>query len=152
RAVTRSRRVGRLTRSAVERLPSAKQLAGRGTMATIVSRISGGTGVPFNSVAGEVEGVGGVEDEVLFEGTTTQFGVRGGGAYATDGRWAAEPMSDKPFRSRLLVVRPGNLAAFNGTVIVTWNNVSAGQDNFTVGQSAAQLLADGFALVGVTTQ
>ena len=121
-------------------------------MATIVSRISGGTGVPFNSVAGEVEGVGGVEDEFLFEGTATQFGVRSGGAYATDGRWTAEPMSDKPFRSRMLVVRPGDPAAFNGTVIVTWNNVSAGQDNFTVGHSAAQLLTDGFALVGVTTQ
>src|SRR5262245_49402230 len=121
-------------------------------MATIVGTITGGTGTAFNSVAAEVESVGGVEDEFLFEGTATQFRLRGASAYPTDGRWDAEPMSDKPFRSRMLVVRPGDPAAFNGTVIVTWNNVSAGQDNFSVGQSAAQLIADGFALAGVTAQ
>jgi hypothetical protein len=121
-------------------------------MATIAGKVTGGSGTAFNSVAAEVEGAGGVEEEFLFEGTATQFCVRGARACATDGRWTAEPMSDKPFRSRMLVVRPGDPAAFNGTVIVTWNNVSAGQDNFSVGQSAAQLIADGFALVGVTAQ
>jgi hypothetical protein len=61
-------------------------------------------------------------------------------------------MKEAPFRSRMIVVRPADPDAFNGTVVVTWNNVSAGQDNFTVGLAAARLLADGFALVGVTTQ
>ncbi len=121
-------------------------------MATIAGKITGGSGAPFNSVAAEVDSVGGVEEEFLFEGTATQYGLRGGSAYSTDGRWDAEPMKEAPFRSRMLVVRPGDPAACNGTVIVTWNNVSAGQDNFTVGLAAARLVADGFALVGVTAQ
>ena len=97
-----------------------------------------GRRAPFDSVAAEVDSVGGVEEEFLFEGTATQFGLRGGSAYSTDGRWDAEPMKEAPFRSRMLVVRPGDPDACNGTVIVTWNNVSAGQDNFTVGLAAAR--------------
>ena len=36
----------------------------------------------------------------------------------------------------------------NGTVVVVWNNVSVGQDNFTVGAKAARMIEDGFALGG----
>src|SRR5262249_31130147 len=71
---------------------------------------------------------------------------------AVDGRWTAEPMSEQAFRSRLHVVRPDDPATFNGTVIVVWNNVSAGQDKFLFGPAASRLLDDGFALVGVTAQ
>ncbi len=124
-------------------------------MATITRKITGGTtGAPFQSAADEIAKVGGVEEEFLFEGTATQYRLAGrsGTDYPTDGRWDVEPMSEAPFRSRLHVLRPGNPDAFNGTVVVVWNNVSVGQDNFTVGAKAAQMIEDGFALVGVTTQ
>jgi hypothetical protein len=49
-------------------------------------------------------------------------------------------------------LRPGSADAFNGTVVVTWNNVSVGQDNFAVGAKTMRLIEDGFALVGVTAQ
>jgi hypothetical protein len=124
-------------------------------MGKIVGPITGGaTGRPFQSVADEIAEVGGIEEEFLFEGTATQYRLAGGpGAeYSADGRWEIEPMSEAPFQSRMHVVRPAGPEAFNGTVVVTWNNVSGGQDNFTVGFKAARLIEDGFALVGVTTQ
>ena len=124
-------------------------------MATITRKIIGGTtGAPFQSAADEIAKVGGVEEEFLFEGTATQYRLAGrsGTDYPADGRWDVEPMSQAPFRSRLHVLRPGSPDAFNGTVVVMWNNVSVGQDNFTVGAKAARMIEDGFALVGVTTQ
>ena len=124
-------------------------------MASITGKITGGTtGAPFQSAADEIAKVGGVEEEFLFEGTATQYRLAGrsGTDYPTDGRWEVEPMSQARFRSRLHVLRPGDPDAFNGTVVVVWNNVSVGQDNFTVGAKAARMIEDGFALVGVTTQ
>ena len=124
-------------------------------MASITQKIAGGTtGAPFQSAADEIAKVGGVEEEFLFEGTATQYRLAGrsGSDYPADGRWDVEPMSQAPFRSRLHVLRPGDPDAFNGTVVVVWNNVSVGQDNFTVGAKAARMIEDGFALVGVTTQ
>jgi hypothetical protein len=124
-------------------------------VATITRKITGGTtGAPFQSAADEIAKVGGVEEEFCFEGTATQYRLAGrsGTDYPTDGRWDVEPMSHAPFRSRLHVLRPGSPDAFNGTVVVMWNNVSVGQDNFTVGAKAARMIEDGFALVGVTAQ
>ena len=124
-------------------------------MASITGKITGGTtGAPFQSAADEIAKVGGVEEEFRFEGTATQYRLAGrsGTDYPTDGRWEVEPMSQARFRSRLHVLRPGDPDAFNGTVVVVWNNVSVGQDNFTVGAKAARMIEDGFALVGVTTQ
>jgi hypothetical protein len=122
-------------------------------MAEITGRLRGGTGVPFNSIADAIAEVG-VEDELVFEGTATQFQLVGGSSeYPVDGRWAVEPQTEAPFRSRLHVVRPRDPAGFNGTVMVVWNNVSAGQDNFlTTGPQAVQLLRDGYAIVGVSAQ
>ena len=51
----------------------------------------------------------------------------------------------------MLVVRPRDPGAFNGTVIVLWNNVSAGE-SFLPGNRAAQMIQDGFAVVGVSAQ
>ena len=51
----------------------------------------------------------------------------------------------------MLVLCPDDPAQFNGTVIVEWNSVSAGE-SFFLGRSAPQLLKDGFAVVGVSAQ
>jgi hypothetical protein len=118
----------------------------------IVGRIEGER-APFNSVSEDVAAVGGFEKEFLFEGTATSFALVGGGNhYPADGRWSAEPASRAAFRSRMLVERPGEPADFNGTVVVVWNNVSRTHDYFMDPERAAQLVDDGFALVGVTTQ
>jgi len=51
----------------------------------------------------------------------------------------------------MLVVRPEDPAAFNGTVLVFWNNVSAGYDNIGGGESP-ELFEGGYAYVAVTAQ
>jgi hypothetical protein len=123
-------------------------------MAKIVQKFgSEDSGAPFESVAGEIAAVGGVEEEFVFEGVATQFGLAGGAReYPADGHWNAEPMSEQPFRSRFVVLRPVDPAHFNGTVIAEWNNVSGGQDKFLGALLASQLIEDGFAVVGITTQ
>ncbi len=121
--------------------------------ARIEKRITGGSGAPFRSVAAEIARAGGVEEEFLFEGVAAQFRLMHGTSdYPSDGRWLAEPMDERPFRSRMLVARPHRPEVFNGTVIVYWNNVSMGVDLAIEAQQAERLIEDGFALVGVTTQ
>ena len=118
-------------------------------MATLTAKIDGRA---MSSTAEAVEKVGGVEEEWFFEGAASGFRLVGGATeYRTDGRWAAEFSSQAHFRTRLLVVRPSDPARFNGTAIVNWNNVSAGE-SFEPPRSAARRVEDGFVLVGVSAQ
>ncbi len=121
--------------------------------ATVVRPLTGGKGAPFRSQASEIASAGGVEEEFLIEGTATQFRLAGAvSEYAEDGHWQAEPMDMQPFRSRIVITRPSRPEAFNGTVIVYWNNVSMGVDLSIEARLAAQFIGDGFAIAGVTTQ
>ena len=109
-------------------------------------------GTPMGTTADAVEAVGGIEEEWFFEGTATAYGLADGiDQYPTDGRWPAVTIDEAPFRTRMVVVRPRDPATFNGTVLVLWNNVSAGE-SFVQGNRAAQMLEDGFAVVGVSAQ
>jgi Alpha/beta hydrolase domain len=118
-------------------------------MASIAHRVAG---TPMNSVAEAVRSSGGIEEEWFIEGTATSYRLVGGGSdYPADGFWDAEPAEEHTFRTRMIVVRPADPANFKGTVIVCWNNVSAGE-SFELGTVAAQLIADGFAIVGVSAQ
>ncbi|NJO35269.1 MAG: hypothetical protein HC869_21435, partial [Rhodospirillales bacterium] len=47
-----------------------------------------------------------------------------------DGHWAAEEAGQADFRTRMLVYRPKDPARFNGTVILNWNNVTAGGQQY----------------------
>ena len=94
----------------------------------------------MGSTAEAVEAVGGVEEEWFLEGTATAYGLADGATqYPTDGRWPAVAIDEAPFRTRMVVVRPRDPKSFNGTVIVMWNNVSAGE-SFIQGDRAAQML------------
>ena len=55
--------------------------------------------------------------------------LRDGTEATVDGRWEVEPYGEAPYRTRLLVVRPEHADRFNGTVVVHWQNVSAGYEN-----------------------
>ena len=50
-----------------------------------------------------------------------------------------------PFTTRLLVYRPADPERFNGTVVVSWNNVTAGYELF--GAESAEFLEGGYAVV-----
>ena len=119
---------------------------------TVGAKVDLVPGTPMCSVAQDIEKVGGIEEEFFFEGVATQFVLQLAPTSIrrmVAGRWRAG--DQRPFRTWMLVVRPGDPADFNGTVIVEWNNVSGGE-RFLQGSGSAQLLQHGFAVVGVSAQ
>ena len=46
------------------------------------------------------------------------------------GRWQVEPEGELGFKTRFLLYRPSDPRRFNGTVVVCWNNVTAGYELF----------------------
>jgi hypothetical protein len=94
---------------------------------TVVGPTTGGRrGWPFAASIDDVAALGYVEEEFLLEGDATSY--RPTGEFGYDGRWPAEPEGSAPFRTRVLIQRPADPARFNGTVIVGWNNVTAGYE------------------------
>ena len=89
-----------------------------------------------------LEDRGYAEEEFFISGTASARDV------------AAQPTGQSaPFTTRLLVVRPTDPAAFNGTVVVEWINVTAQMDlPIMFGMTRAELLRDGYAYVGVSVQ
>jgi Alpha/beta hydrolase domain len=68
-------------------------------------------------------------------------------AFATDG---AKLASSVPYRTRVIVRRPVSARDFNGTVLVEWQNVTAGYDLDALWNR--RHLREGYAWVGVSTQ
>ena len=103
---------------------------------------------PFGGVAADLPD-GATEQEWLLEGEATRYRLVG--EYTSDGRWDALPEESAPYRTRFLVELPP-ADRFNGTVVVVWNNVSAGFDGMFAGAPTPTMLADGYAVVGVSAQ
>ena len=64
------------------------------------------------------------EQEYFASGTAMAFKAN---AMPSDGKWSVTPTTTAGYKTRILVRRPTNPAHFNGTVIVEWMNVSAGE-------------------------
>lgn len=91
------------------------------------------------------------ETEFLLAGRAGSFELRG--ERGEDGRWDVDPGADAEFRTRFLVRRPTDPTQFSGTVVVEWNNVSAGIDGSPDwGMFHRHIAAQGHAWVGVTAQ
>ncbi len=116
----------------------------------IVSAITGGRGKPFAASMLDVASYGYAEAEYLLDGSATRYRLASGTQVTRDGHWRAEGAGTAPFRTRMLVYRPIDAARFNGTVVLTWNNVTAGYDLF--GAESRELFEGGYALVCLTTQ
>lgn len=120
-------------------------------MLTVTGPITGGThGWAFGRPLTDLATVGYREDEWFMEGVATRYRALPGTDLGPDGRWLAEPAGTAAYRTRLLVYRPIDPAHFNGTAIVSWNNVTAGYELF--GGDTAEILEGGFAFVGVSVQ
>lgn len=91
-----------------------------------------------------------VEEEFFLSGEATTYRPVEGTEWGRDGLWHAEPKSTRPFTTRLLVYRPADPQRFNGTVVTSWNNVTAGYELFH-GESP-EILEGGYAFVGATAQ
>jgi hypothetical protein len=113
--------------------------------------VFGGThGWPFGAGIMDLSHHGYREDEFFLEGIATRYRPAPGAHFGRDGQWQAEPAGTAPFKTRFIVYRPTDPAKFNGTVIVSWNNVTAGYDLFNT--DSLEMIEGGFAFVAVTTQ
>ena len=94
---------------------------------------------PFFSTWLDLAASGYVEEEFYVSGLAD--------AYSTAGSKLA---SDVPYRTRMIVRRPASQTDFNGTVLVEWQNVTAGYDLDALWNW--RHLREGYAWVGVSAQ
>lgn len=92
-------------------------------------------------------------DEAEYAATGTAAAYTSEGPLPTDGTFPLAPGDEADYATRIIVRRPTDPAAFNGTVVVEWLNVSGGVDaapDYTY--LADELLRGGYAWVGVSAQ
>jgi hypothetical protein len=118
----------------------------------VIGPVTGGLhGRPFTSSPVPLGLAGYTEQEFFLKGTATGYAPVG--TWGSDGRWTARPAETAPYETRILVRRPADPAAFNGTVVVEWLNVSFDVDidpDFLY--ESQELLRAGYAWVGVSAQ
>ncbi|MEV0829221.1 alpha/beta hydrolase domain-containing protein [Nonomuraea rubra] len=95
---------------------------------------------PWLATDADLRALGYVEQEFHLSGNAD--------AYSATGELLA---ADVPYRTRVIVRRPVSQAAFNGTVLMEWQNVTAGYDLDAL-WSTEQLTRAGYAWVGVSAQ
>lgn len=90
-------------------------------------------------------------DEFFLSGTAASY--RLSEPPASDGNWNAVTAATAPYATRIVVIRPSDPARFNGTVLVEWLNVTAGQDTPADWMVAhREMIRKGYAWVGVSAQ
>jgi hypothetical protein len=120
--------------------------------AVVRGPVKGGShGWAFGRPSSDLARHGYREDEFFIEGLASRFAPSPGTELGRDGRWRVQPVEAAPYKTRLIVLRPEDPAAFNGTVVMCWNNVSAGYDGFRGGDSL-EILEGGYAYVAVSAQ
>ncbi|HZZ31284.1 MAG TPA: alpha/beta hydrolase domain-containing protein [Phenylobacterium sp.] len=109
-------------------------------------------GAPFLGLgAFDLGALGYVVEEYFISGTATSYKLTG--EPTPDGVWTAQPAATAPYQTRIVVVRPKDPKAFNGTVAVEWLNVTGGLDagpDWTY--SHREMLRSGYVYVGVSAQ
>jgi hypothetical protein len=122
------------------------------TAPTVTGPVTGGAhGWAFGGPVVDLARYGYRQDEFFLEGLAVRYAPSPATELGWDGHWEVQPVGTAPYKTRLVVIRPGDPAAFNGTVALAWNNVTAGYDNFGGGDSV-ELLTGGFAFVAVSAQ
>jgi Alpha/beta hydrolase domain len=103
---------------------------------------------PWGIPRHDVSELGYVVEEYFLEGVASAYRSPGP-SIPRDGRWEAVEYGQAPYRTRILVVRPADPARFNGTVLLHWQNVSAGVEG--IAPSSGETY-EGYAWVGVSAQ
>ena len=120
-------------------------------MGTISGPVKGGKhGWPFAKSMLDVQSYGYDEEEYFIEGDARSYRQVEGSDWGRDGFWKAEPHQTAAYKTRMLVYRPADPEKFNGTVIVTWNNVTAGYELF--GSDSLEIFEGGYGLVCASVQ
>lgn len=123
-----------------------------GPAADVAEELTAGGG-PFigESSPSNLDGAGFVQHEYVAAGTAVSY--RATEPLTGDGRWSFAEDLSAPYRTRILVRRPADMARFSGTVVVEWLNVSGGLDGNPDWTSlAAEITRQGHAWVGVSAQ
>jgi hypothetical protein len=118
---------------------------------TAVDKITtAASGVVFPRT-GQLDFYGYVEEEYFIAGRARSY--VNDGPITENGEWSITPREEAPYITRVVVRRPADPAAFNGTVVFEWLNVTAGYDNdpgwLLVDQ---EYLRQGSVWVGVSAQ
>lgn len=125
-----------------------------GPAAEISDELAGGAGVNIASptpAAPVLAAASYEEHEFAAAGTASSYVAQG--ELGFDGRWTFTEGDTAPYRTRVLVRRPADPAAFNGTVVVEWLNVSGGLDADPDWQSLHEEITRAGAIwVGVSAQ
>ncbi len=104
---------------------------------------------PLSANAPDLAAYGYVEQEYFASGTASAFTAT---SMPSDGRWTIKPTTSAPYTTRILIRRPASPAHFNGTVVVEWMNVSAGESAPDWDYLNPSLMRAGYAYVGVSAQ
>ena len=102
---------------------------------------------PFFAAIADLAEAGYVEEEFFFDGTASRYSIASPLATATvlDGGF--------PYRTRMVVRRPASAKRFNGTVLMEWQNVTAGYDLDALWLAMSDhLIRRGYAWIGVSAQ
>jgi hypothetical protein len=67
-----------------------------------------------------------IAQELFISGTATSYAPAAD--LGSDGQWSAAPAGAADYTTRVVILRPTDVAKFNGTVIVEWLNVTGGID------------------------
>lgn len=122
-----------------------------GAEVTPVPADAGARGAPVTAAVEPLADLGYQEDEVFLAGRALIHGPRG--AWGSDGRWNVSVIGESEYRTRLLVRRPVDPAAFGGTVYVSWLNVGGGYDaDPEWSRIGTEVVRSGAAWVGVSAQ
>ncbi len=98
-----------------------------------------------------LDSIGYQQEEFFFSGSAHAY--RPDNNFGSDGRWRVKRGESADYKSRMVVYRPIDPLAFNGTVLVEWMNVTAGADGPVAWTSAhTELVRRGYAWVGVSAQ
>ncbi len=104
---------------------------------------------PLSGVGTNLAATGYVEQEYFASGTAHAFKAT---SSPSNGHLTIEPTTSAPYETRIIVRRPSSPKKFNGTVVVEWLNVSAGESSPDWDYLNPMLMSEGYAWVGVTAQ
>jgi len=104
---------------------------------------------PLSANPSDLAAHGYVEQEYFASGTAYSFAAR---AMPSDGKWSIAADGSAPYRTRVIVRRPSDPAAFDGNVVVEWMNVSASESAPDWDYLDPALMDAGAAYVAVSTQ
>ena len=121
-----------------------------GASATLSGPVTTGQIIePLSGVGTNLAASGYEEQEYFASGTAHAFKAT---SDPSNGRMTIAPTTSAPYETRIIVRRPTDPKKFNGTVIVEWLNVSAGESSPDWDYLNPMLMSNGYAWVGVTAQ